>query len=108
LALALGGSSIAHALGHRVPTYLGEVSYSIYLGHPFVFTFLFVIGLGAPAYEMTIGFVLVVAWASLLYFSIERPGKAWLRAAFNRAYRHRPLPSAREEVEDAARIPAGR
>lgn len=108
LALALGGSSIARALSHRVPTYLGEVSYSIYLGHPFVFSFLFVIGLGAPAYEMTIGFVLVAVWASLLYFSIERPGKAWLRAAFNRAYGHRPLSSPRAEVEDAARIPAGR
>jgi peptidoglycan/LPS O-acetylase OafA/YrhL len=110
LALALGGSSIARALGHRVPTYLGEVSYSIYLGHPFVFTFLVVIGLGASAYEMTIGLALVVVWASLLYFSIERPGKAWLRAAFNSAYRRRNLPSAtpRAEVEDAARIAAGR
>jgi peptidoglycan/LPS O-acetylase OafA/YrhL len=110
LALALGGSSIARALGHRVPTYLGEVSYSIYLGHPFVFTFLVVIGLGAAAYEMTIGLVLVVVWASVLYFSIERPGKAWLRAAFNRANRRRSVPSAapRAEVEDAARIAAGR
>ena len=110
LALALGGSSIARALGHRVPTYLGEVSYSIYLGHPFAFTFLFVIGLGAAVYEMTIGLVLVAVWASLLYFSIERPGKAWLRAAFNAAYRRRTLPSAapRAEVEDAAGIAAGR
>ena len=110
LALALGGSSIARALSHRVPTYLGEVSYSIYLGHPFVFTFLFVIGLGAPAYEMTIGFVLVVVWASLLYYSIERPGKTWLRAAFNAAYGRRPLASQARaaEVEDAARIAAGR
>jgi peptidoglycan/LPS O-acetylase OafA/YrhL len=110
LALALGGSSIARALGHRVPTYLGEVSYSIYLGHPFVFTFLVVIGLGAPAYEMTLGLALVVAWASLLYFSIERPGKAWLRAAFNAAYERWKLPSAapRAEVKDAARIAAGR
>jgi peptidoglycan/LPS O-acetylase OafA/YrhL len=108
LALALGGSSIARALGHRVPVYLGEVSYSIYLGHPFVFTFLFVLGFGAAAYTMTIGFALVAVWASVLYFSIERPGKAWLRAAFNHAYRRRPLPSPRAEVEDAARIPAGR
>ncbi len=110
LALALGGSSIARALGHRVPTYLGEISYSIYLGHPFAFTFLFVIGLGAAVYEMTIGLVLVAVWASLLYFSIERPGKAWLRAAFNAAYRRRTLPSAapRAEVEDAAGIAAGR
>jgi peptidoglycan/LPS O-acetylase OafA/YrhL len=110
LALALGGSSIARVLGHRVPTYLGEVSYSIYLGHPFVFTFLVVIGLGAPAYEMTIGLALIVAWASLLYFSIERPGKAWLRAAFNTAYARRKRLSGapRAEVEDAARIAAGR
>jgi hypothetical protein len=110
LALALGSSSIARALGHRVPTYLGEVSYSIYLGHPFVFTFLVVIGLGAPAYAMTLGLALVVVWASLLYFSIERPGKAWLRAAFNSAYRRRTVPSAapRAEVEEAARIAAGR
>jgi peptidoglycan/LPS O-acetylase OafA/YrhL len=81
LALALGGSSIARALGHGVPNYLGEISYSIYLGHPFVFTFLLVVGLGAPAYVMTLGLVLVVVWASLLYFAVERPGKAWLRAA---------------------------
>jgi peptidoglycan/LPS O-acetylase OafA/YrhL len=110
LALALGGSSIARALGRRVPTYLGEVSYSIYLGHPFVFTFLFVIGLGAPAYEMTIGFILVVVWASLLYYSIERPGKAWLRTAFNAAYGRRALasPARAAEVDDAARIAAGR
>ena len=101
LALALGGSSLARALGHRVPTYLGEVSYSIYLGHPFVFTFLFVIGLGAPVYEMTIGFVLVAAWASLLYFSIERPGKAWLRAAFARASARRSRPSAEPRAEVA-------
>ena len=110
LALALGGSSIARALGHRVPTYLGEVSYSIYLGHPFVFTFMVVIGLGAPAYAMTLGLALVAVWASLLYFSIERPGKVWLRAAFNAAYRRRTRPSAppRAEVEDAARIATGR
>ena len=110
LALALGGSSIARALGRRVPTYLGEVSYSIYLGHPFVFTFLFVIGLGAPVYEMTIGLVLVAVWASLLYFSIERPGKAWLRAAFNAAYGRRPptTPAPAAQLEDAAHIAAGR
>jgi peptidoglycan/LPS O-acetylase OafA/YrhL len=110
LALALGGSSIARVLGHRVPTYLGEISYSIYLGHPFVSTFMVVIGLGAAVYAMTLGLALVVVWASVLYFSIERPGKAWLRGAFNAAYGRRTLPSAapRAEVEDAARIAAGR
>lgn len=111
LALALGSSSIARALGRKMPVYLGEVSYSIYLGHPFVFSFLLIIGLGAPAYVMTIGFVLVAVWASLLYFAIERPGKAWLRAAFSGAY---GLPTLRragrqDEPQDAAaRIAAGR
>jgi peptidoglycan/LPS O-acetylase OafA/YrhL len=59
---------------------------------------------------MTLGLALVAVWASLLYFSIERPGKAWLRAAFNAAYGRRTVPSAapRAEVEDAARIAAGR
>jgi peptidoglycan/LPS O-acetylase OafA/YrhL len=110
LALALGGSSLARLLGYRMPTYLGEVSYSIYLGHPFVFSFLVLVGLAAPAYAMTLGLVLVVAWASLLYFAIERPGKAWLRAAFSMAY---GLPVLRPavkppQVEDAAaRIAAG-
>jgi peptidoglycan/LPS O-acetylase OafA/YrhL len=89
--------------------FVGEVSYSIYLGHPFVFTFLFVLGLGAPAYEMTIGLLLVAAWASLLYFSIERPGKAWLRAAFARASGRRPRPSVERQAEvEKARVAAGR
>jgi peptidoglycan/LPS O-acetylase OafA/YrhL len=110
LALALGGSSVARVLGHRMPTYLGEVSYSIYLGHPFVFTFMVLVGLDAPAYAMTFGLVLVVVLASLLYFAIERPGKAWLRAAFSTAYglslRHPAVRPA--QVEDAAaRIAAG-
>ena len=60
----------------------------------FAFALFIGIGLGAAAYEMTIGLVLVVVWASVLYFSIERPGKAWLRAAFNRAYGRRSLPTA--------------
>src|ERR1043166_1719344 len=109
LALALGGSWLARALSHRVPTYLGEVSYSIYLGHPFVFTFMVVIGLGAPAYAMTLGLGLVAVWASVLYFSIERPGKAWWRAAYNRANELRPLlPSSPRTQVDAAGIAAGR
>jgi peptidoglycan/LPS O-acetylase OafA/YrhL len=110
LALAFGGSWIARVLAHRVPTYLGEVSYSIYLGHPFVFTFLVVIGFGAPVYAMTLGLALVAVWASVLYFSIERPGKVWLRAAFNGVHGRLPLtpPSPRAKVEDAAGIAAGR
>jgi peptidoglycan/LPS O-acetylase OafA/YrhL len=81
LALALGGSSIARALAHPVPKYLGDISYSTYLGHPFALSFMFFVGLAQPPFVMTLGLVLVVAGASLFYFGIERPAKAWLRTA---------------------------
>jgi hypothetical protein len=46
----------------------------------------------------------------VLYFSIERPGKAWLRAAFNATYGRRAVssPARATQVEDAAGIAAGR
>ena len=87
LSLALGGSSIGRVLAHPFPKYLGEISYSIYLGHSFVLSFMFLVGLTQPLYVMTLGLVLVVAAASLLYFAIERPAKAWLRATVSGARR---------------------
>jgi peptidoglycan/LPS O-acetylase OafA/YrhL len=93
LALALGGSSIGRALARPVPRYLGDISYSIYLGHPFALSFMILVGLAQPAYVMTLGLVLVVMGASLLYVAIERPAKAWLRAAV--AAGVRPLRDAR-------------
>ena len=39
------------------------------------------IGIVQPAYVLTLGLLVVVAGASVLYFAIERPAKAWLRAA---------------------------
>jgi hypothetical protein len=81
LALALGGSSIGRVLANPIPKYLGDISYSTYLGHPFALSFMFLLGLGQPAYVMTLGLLLVVVGASVLYFGIERPAKAWLRAA---------------------------
>ena len=82
LSLALGGSSIGWALGRRVPVYLGEISYSIYLGHSFFHWIMDSAGLSQPAYLMTVGLLLVVAGSSVLYFAIELPAKAWLRAGF--------------------------
>ena len=82
LALALGGTSIGRMLAHRVPTYLGEISYSIYLGHPFAFSFMILIGLSQPTYTMTLGLLLVIAGASAFYFLIEVPAKDWLRTRF--------------------------
>jgi peptidoglycan/LPS O-acetylase OafA/YrhL len=81
LALALGGSSIGRVLASPVPKYLGDISYSTYLGHPFALSFMILVGLGQPVYVLTLGLILVVIGASLLYVAIERPAKAWLRAA---------------------------
>jgi hypothetical protein len=83
LALALGGSALARALAHWVPKYLGEISYSIYLGHSFALSFMLLVGLGSPGYVFTLGLMLVVAGASALYFGVERPARAWLRAVFS-------------------------
>jgi peptidoglycan/LPS O-acetylase OafA/YrhL len=96
LALALGGCSIGNLLARPVPKYLGDISYSIYLGHPFALSFMLLVGLGQPAYAMTLGLLLVVMGASLLYFAIERPAKAWLRAAAAGRARVRPLRAAPE------------
>ena len=102
LALALGGSSIGAALAHPVPKYLGDISYSIYLGHPFAWSLMALLGLTRPAYAMTLGLLIVIAVASVLYFAIERPAKAWLRAAVVGAARRRPAralpqPAAQKE-----------
>jgi peptidoglycan/LPS O-acetylase OafA/YrhL len=94
LALALGRSALARPLAHPVPRYLGDISYSIYLGHPFVLSFMLLVGLAAPGYVMTLGLVLVVVGASVLYFAVERPAKAWLRATFSGAPVVRLLRSA--------------
>jgi peptidoglycan/LPS O-acetylase OafA/YrhL len=83
LALALGGSSIGRALSHRIPVYLGEISYSIYLGHPFAIWLMFAVGLNhQPGYFLALGLLSTVIIATVLYFTIEVPAKAWLRNGF--------------------------
>ncbi|HEY0801769.1 MAG TPA: acyltransferase [Steroidobacteraceae bacterium] len=67
--------------------YLGEISYSIYLGH-FLFTaiiwrLLSAAWVNGSAASIAVSFVianlLVIAFASLTYFAIERPGRKLLR-----------------------------
>jgi peptidoglycan/LPS O-acetylase OafA/YrhL len=82
LALALGGSSIGRALTYAVPVYLGEISYSIYLGHSLFHWLLDLAGINGPLLVMTVGVLAVVAGASLFYFVIELPAKRGLRMLF--------------------------
>jgi peptidoglycan/LPS O-acetylase OafA/YrhL len=105
LALALGGSSIGNLLARPAPKYLGDISYSIYLGHPYAWSFMVLIGLWQPAYALTLGLLVVVVGASVLYFGVERPAKAWLRAAAAgaRALRGTPPPAGVPEAAAAPR-----
>jgi hypothetical protein len=52
---------------------------------------------------MTNGLVLIAVWASLLYFSIERLGKAWLRRAIAAAHDERPLPRTGQRARGRGR-----
>ena len=82
LFLALDKGPVARALGGRVLTYLGEISYSTYLAH-FLLFILFklafvrstpVIGLGQLA-----AFMLLVGGVSvILYHGLEKPTQRWL------------------------------
>lgn len=84
LALALGNGIVTELLASRVLTWLGEISYSTYLAHVYVFILFklaFVDGslqLGWPALVAYIGVLLAVSAG--LYRWLEKPAQAWLNA----------------------------
>lgn len=84
LALALGRGPIVRWLGGKALTYLGEISYSTYLGHYglfILFKLVFVdaslqLGWGGLA-----GYLALVMAASVaLYHGLEKPAQRWLNA----------------------------
>lgn len=88
LLLALSGTANAPAVffGSRVMFFLGEISYSIYLGH-FLFTsvayrLISVEWMKTGPLETVVGLLLinafVVAAATATYYLIERPGRDWI------------------------------
>jgi len=87
MALALGKGALIRALGSRVPVYLGEISYSTYLAHYFlfiVFKLFFVDASLQVGWPGLAGFLVIVLLASVgFYHLVEKPAQ-WL---FNR---HRP------------------
>jgi peptidoglycan/LPS O-acetylase OafA/YrhL len=87
LALALARGGMARALGGAVPRYLGEISYSTYLAHTFLFL-LFKLAFVDASLQLDwprlLGFLLLVLAASAaLYHGVEKPAQRWLN-------RHRP------------------
>ncbi|MDP3907831.1 acyltransferase [Novosphingobium sp.] len=82
LALALDRSVIARVLGGRGLTYLGEISYSTYLAHFFLFI-LFKLAFVDDSLQLDAGqlagFIALVAGASVaLYHGVEKPAQRWL------------------------------
>jgi peptidoglycan/LPS O-acetylase OafA/YrhL len=81
LSLAFGRSILTDALSSRVCRYLGDISYSTYLSHPFAERVMFHLGIGlvsSAAYLLVI-FAIIYAMSSVLYAVVEVPAKRWLR-----------------------------
>ncbi len=82
LALALDRSAVSRLLGGRALTYLGEISYSTYLAHFFLFI-LFKLAFVDDSLQLDAaqlaGFIALVAGASVaLYHGVEKPAQRWL------------------------------
>ena len=79
---ALGAPALSRALGSPVPRFLGDISYSVYLGHPIAQTFAFAMlglsGGGITQDLMIMGIIYLLAWG--LFTTIELPAKRQLRA----------------------------
>jgi peptidoglycan/LPS O-acetylase OafA/YrhL len=88
LALALGCRA-SYLLGLTPVVFLGEISYSIYLGHPYVAGFALVsIDSAYPLLGIGFDLFLTCVLAVGFYSSIERPAKRWLRHYLDPALFH--------------------
>lgn len=98
LALALGRGAAVRALGGSLLRYLGEISYSTYLAHTFlwlVFKLAFVDASLQLGWVQFAGFLLVVLAASAgLYHGVEKPAQRWMNRRRPRLpLRERPVPA---------------
>ena len=98
LALALGRGAVVRLLGGKALTYLGEISYSTYLGHYGLFILFKLAFVDASLQLGWLGLAgylaLVMAASVVLYHGLEKPAQRWLNARPPRwAERPRPLPA---------------
>ncbi len=82
LALALGRGAVVRLLGGKALTYLGEISYSTYLGHYglfILFKLAFVDASLQLGWAGLAGYLaLVMALSVALYHGLEKPAQRWL------------------------------
>jgi peptidoglycan/LPS O-acetylase OafA/YrhL len=98
MALALGRGWIVRALGGPVLRYLGEISYSTYLAHTFLFLAFKLAYAGTSPQIGWLGLAaflaLVLAASAALYHGIEKPAQRWMN-------RHTPRWPRRESAVPA-------
>ncbi len=81
-ALALANGPVAWLIGSRPLHYLGEISYSTYLAHSFVFMIFKIVFVGDGAQLSWVQFAaylaLLLALSAALYSWLEKPAQRWL------------------------------
>ena len=99
LAVALTAASPRNPLGWRPIHYLGEISYSTYLGH-FLFFIAFKLafvsdGANVPLPLLGLFLVMMLAASAALYHLVEKPAQRGLNRVFDHVMRTRRRGSAR-------------
>lgn len=76
-----------YLLGGTVILWIGELSYSIYLSHQFIYLLVANAGIGKPEsyiYDMCSTYLLLIIWCIFCYNAIEVPIRGKLREIYNR------------------------
>jgi peptidoglycan/LPS O-acetylase OafA/YrhL len=91
VSLALQAGPLSRVFGSRIPVWLGQISYSLYLLHgKFVRMIdwdaiaLRSLGRGAHPVSVALTILLACACATVVYHAVERPTRALVREAFER------------------------
>jgi peptidoglycan/LPS O-acetylase OafA/YrhL len=80
ISLGAGNSVLGWVLSASLPVFLGEISYSIYLGHQVAANFIYVpVGFPQPVIGLVMTGFMIVVTATGLYCVIEIPAKRVLR-----------------------------
>jgi len=99
--LASGTSSLSRILSSKVSVFLGDISYSTYLGHPLAVVFILVSAVGHIRHVTTAAELVatyIMSW--MFYAALEVPAKGALRRLF--AWR----PAMRSARGPAGRLPS--